>query len=125
MKGTYEFRGKLEARLKPLLDGLKERCGILGGRKIIFAIDNLPSKLMADNPIYGTFMGKMLESFVTHEGISVVGTATDEEYKKYIEDNSDLSCCVQKCSLEDLEDKKLRVSSVSAAKTNKTTKPNL
>jgi ATP-dependent Clp protease ATP-binding subunit ClpC len=91
MNAGAKFRGEFEAKLKPLIDGLKEREGILNGRKIVLAIDEIHSQLTAGKAEGGTDAGNMMKPFLTSEGISVMGTTTAEEYRKHIEKDGALS----------------------------------
>jgi len=47
MNAGAKFRGQFEERLKPIIDGLKEREGYFKGRKVIIAIDEIHSQLTA------------------------------------------------------------------------------
>lgn len=85
MNAGAKFRGQFEEKLKPLIDGLQEREGMLKGRKIIMAIDEIHAQLTAGKAEGGTDAGNMMKPFLTSRGISVMGTTTDEEYKKHIE----------------------------------------
>lgn len=85
MNAGAKYRGQFEEKLKPLIDGLAEREGVLKGRKIILAIDEIHSQLTAGKAEGGSDSGNMMKPFLTSKGISVMGTTTDAEYKKYIE----------------------------------------
>ncbi len=85
MNAGAKFRGQFEEKLKPLIDGLQEREGVLKGRKIILAIDEIHSQLTAGKAEGGTDSGNLMKPFLTSKGISVMGTTTSEEYKKHIE----------------------------------------
>ncbi|MBI3441383.1 MAG: ATP-dependent Clp protease ATP-binding subunit, partial [Proteobacteria bacterium] len=99
MNAGAQFRGQFEAKLKPLIDGLQEREGILHGRKIILAIDELHSQLTAGAAQGGTDSGNMMKPFLTGKGISVMGTTTDDEYKKHIEKDPALGSRFEKMAL--------------------------
>jgi ATP-dependent Clp protease ATP-binding subunit ClpC len=97
MNAGAKFRGQFEEKLKPLIDGLKEREGYLKGRKIILAIDEIHSQLTSGKAEGGTDAGNMMKPFLTSKGISVMGTTTSEEYRKHIEkDNAMASRFEQK-----------------------------
>jgi len=100
MNAGAKYRGQFEERLKPLIDGLKERGGVLGGRKIILAIDEIHSQLTAGKAEGGTDSGNMMKPFLTAKGISVMGTTTDAEYKKHIEKDSALASRFERFRLE-------------------------
>ena len=85
MNAGAKYRGEFEAKLKPLIEGLKEREGYLNGRKVILCIDELHSQLTAGKAEGGTDAGNMMKPFLTSKGISVMGTTTADEYKKHIE----------------------------------------
>lgn len=91
MNAGAKFRGQFEEKLKPLIDGLKEREGYLKGRKVILAIDEIHSQLTAGKAEGGSDAGNMMKPFLTSQGISVMGTTTAEEYRKYIEKDGALS----------------------------------
>src|SRR5690606_22833041 len=65
MNAGAKYRGTFEERLKPLIDGLKEREGILKGRKIILAIDEIHSQLTAGKAEGGSDAGNMMKPFLT------------------------------------------------------------
>ncbi len=85
MNAGAKFRGQFEEKLKPLIDGLKEREGVLKGQKVIIAIDEIHSQLTSGKAEGGTDAGNMMKPFFTSKGISVMGTTTGEEYRKHIE----------------------------------------
>lgn len=85
MNAGAKYRGEFEAKLKPLIEGLKERQGYLNGRKVILAIDEIHSQLTSGKAEGGTDAGNMMKPFLTSKGISVMGATTDDEYKKHIE----------------------------------------
>jgi ATP-dependent Clp protease ATP-binding subunit ClpC len=91
MNAGAKFRGQFEEKLKPLIDGLQEREGLLKGRKIILAIDEIHSQLTAGKAEGGTDAGNIMKPFLTSKGISVMGTTTSEEYKKHIEKDNALA----------------------------------
>lgn len=91
MNAGAKYRGEFEAKLKPLIEGLKEREGYLNGRKIILAIDEIHSQLTAGKAEGGTDAGNMMKPFLTSKGISVMGTTTLEEYRKHIEKDGALA----------------------------------
>lgn len=91
MNAGAKFRGQFEEKLKPLIDGLKEREGMLKGRKIILAIDEIHSQLTAGKAEGGSDAGNMMKPFLTSKGISVMGTTTAEEYRKHIEKDGALA----------------------------------
>ena len=91
MNAGAKFRGQFEEKLKPLIDGLKEREGYLKGRKILLGIDEIHSQLTSGKAEGGTDAGNIMKPFLTAKGISVMGTTTDEEYKKHIEKDGALS----------------------------------
>ena len=91
MNAGAKYRGEFEAKLKPLIDGLKEREGYLKGRKIILAIDEIHSQLTAGKAEGGSDAGNMMKPFLTAKGISVMGTTTLEEYRKHIEKDGALA----------------------------------
>lgn len=91
MNAGAKYRGQFEEKLKPLIDGLKEREGILKGRKIILAIDEIHSQLTAGKAEGGSDAGNMMKPFLTSKGISVMGTTTGEEYRKHIEKDGALA----------------------------------
>jgi len=99
MNAGAKYRGQFEEKLQPLIDGLQEREGILNGRKIILAIDELHSQLTSGKAEGGTDSGNMMKSFLTARGISVMGTTTDDEYKKHIEKDPALSSRFEKMRL--------------------------
>ena len=100
MNAGAKFRGQFEEKLKPLIDGLQERAGILKGRKVIMAIDEIHSQLTAGRAEGGGDAGNMMKPFLTAQGISVMGTTTDEEYKKYIEKDGALGRRFEKMRLD-------------------------
>lgn len=85
MNAGAKYRGQFEERLKPIIDGLKEREGYFRGRKVILAIDEIHSQLTAGKAEGGTDAGNMMKPFLVSKGISVMGTTTDDEYKQHIE----------------------------------------
>jgi len=85
MNAGAKFRGQFEERLKPIIDGLKEREGYFKGRKVIIAIDEIHSQLTAGKAEGGSDAGNMMKPFLVSKGISVMGTTTSEEYRKHIE----------------------------------------
>lgn len=91
MNAGAKYRGEFEAKLKPLIEGLKEREGYLNGRKVILAIDEIHSQLTAGKAEGGTDAGNMMKPFLTSKGISVMGTTTLEEYRKHIEKDGALA----------------------------------
>lgn len=91
MNAGAKFRGQFEEKLKPLIDGLQEREGMLRGRKIIIAIDEIHSQLTAGKAEGGTDSANMMKPFLTSKGISVMGTTTSEEYRKHIEKDGALA----------------------------------
>lgn len=91
MNAGAKYRGEFEGKLKPLIEGLKEREGYLNGRKIILAIDEIHSQLTAGKAEGGTDAGNMMKPFLTSKGISVMGTTTLEEYRKHIEKDGALA----------------------------------
>ena len=91
MNAGAKYRGQFEEKLKPLIDGLKEREGYFKGRKIILAIDEIHSQLTAGKAEGGSDAGNMMKPFLTSQGISVMGTTTAEEYRKHIEKDGALS----------------------------------
>lgn len=99
MNAGAKYRGTFEERLKPLIDGLQEREGILKGVKIILAIDEIHSQLTAGKAEGGTDSGNMMKPFLTRKGISVMGTTTDTEYKRVIEKDGALASRFEKLAL--------------------------
>lgn len=99
MNAGAKFRGQFEEKLKPLIDGLQEREGMLKGRKIILAIDEIHSQLTAGKAEGGTDSGNMMKPFLTGKGISVMGTTTDTEYKQVIEKDGALASRFEKLAL--------------------------
>jgi ATP-dependent Clp protease ATP-binding subunit ClpC len=91
MNAGAKYRGEFEAKLKPLIEGLREREGYLNGRKIILAIDEIHSQLTAGKAEGGSDAGNMMKPFLTSKGISVMGTTTLEEYRKHIEKDGALA----------------------------------
>lgn len=91
MNAGAKFRGQFEEKLKPLIEGLREREGYLKGRKVILAIDEIHSQLTAGKAEGGSDAGNMMKPFLTSQGISVMGTTTAEEYRKYIEKDGALA----------------------------------
>lgn len=91
MNAGAKYRGEFEGKLKPLIDGLKEREGYLNGRKVILAIDEIHSQLTAGKAEGGSDAGNMMKPFLTSKGISVMGTTTLEEYRKHIEKDGALA----------------------------------
>lgn len=91
MNAGAKFRGEFEGKLKPLIDGLQEREGYLRGRKILLSIDEIHSQLTSGKAEGGTDAGNMMKPFLTSRGISVMGTTTNEEYRKHIEKDPALS----------------------------------
>ncbi len=85
MNAGASLRGQFEEKLKPIVDGLAERNGMINGKKIIIAIDELPTQLSAGAAQGTDNAGAMMKPFLTTQGVSVMGTTTDEEYKKNIE----------------------------------------
>lgn len=85
MNAGAMYRGQFEQRLKPLIDGLKEREGWFKGRKIFLAIDEIHSQLTAGKAEGGTDAGNIMKPFMAAKGISVLGTTTTDEYRKHIE----------------------------------------
>lgn len=80
MRAGSQFRGQLEERLKPLVDGLREREGVVNGRKIILAFDELTT-LLGDAPaLGGSGAGTIMKSLVTAKGIGTLTAATPREY---------------------------------------------
>ncbi len=100
MNAGAKFRGQFEEKLKPLIDGLKEREGWLKGRKIILAIDEIHSQLTSGKAEGGTDAGNMMKPFLTAKGISVMGTTTGEEYKKHIEKDNALASRFEQKNLD-------------------------
>ena len=100
MNAGAKFRGQFEEKLKPLIDGLKEREGYLKGRKIILAIDEIHSQLTSGKAEGGTDAGNMMKPFLTAKGISVMGTTTSEEYKKHIEKDNALASRFEQKTLD-------------------------
>jgi ATP-dependent Clp protease ATP-binding subunit ClpC len=100
MNAGAKFRGQFEEKLKPLIDGLKEREGYLKGRKIILAIDEIHSQLTAGKAEGGTDAGNIMKPFLTAKGISVMGTTTGEEYKKHIEKDNALASRFEQKNLD-------------------------
>jgi len=91
MNAGAKFRGQFEERLKPIIDGLKEREGYFKGRKVILAIDEIHSQLTAGKAEGGSDAGNMMKPFLVSKGISVMGTTTSEEYRKHIEKDNALA----------------------------------
>lgn len=91
MNAGAMMRGQFEERLKPIIEGLKERQGIFKGKKIILAIDEIHSQLSAGAAVGADNAGNLMKPFLTSKGISVMGTTTSEEYRKYIEKDSALA----------------------------------
>jgi ATP-dependent Clp protease ATP-binding subunit ClpC len=100
MNAGAMFRGQFEKELKPLIDGLQEREGLLNGRKVILAIDEIHSQLTSGAAMGGTDAGQMMKPFLTAKGISVMGTTTDDEYKKHIEKDGALASRFEKMRLD-------------------------
>ena len=109
MNAGAKFRGEFEAKLKPLIDGLKEREGYLKGRKIILAIDELHSQLTSGKAEGGTDAGNMMKPFLTAKGISVMGTTTGEEYRKHVEKDGALSSRFEQMVLEAPNEENTRI----------------
>lgn len=99
MNAGSMYRGQFEEKLKPLIEGLKERDGILKGRKIILAIDEIHSQLTAGKAEGGSDAGNMMKPFLASKGISALGTTTDAEYVKYIEKDPALASRFEKLRL--------------------------
>ncbi len=91
MNAGAKYRGVFEERLKPIIDGLKEREGYFKGRKVILAIDEIHSQLTAGKAEGGSDAGNMMKPFLVSQGISVMGTTTSSEYRKHIEGDSALA----------------------------------
>ncbi len=91
MNAGAKYRGVFEERLKPIIDGLKEREGYFKGRKVILAIDEIHSQLTAGKAEGGSDAGNMMKPFLVSQGISVMGTTTSTEYRKHIEGDSALA----------------------------------
>lgn len=101
MNAGAKYRGEFEAKLKPLIEGLKERQGYLNGRKVILAIDEIHSQLTSGKAEGGTDAGNMMKPFLTSKGISVMGATTDDEYKKHIEKDPALARRFEAMRLEE------------------------
>lgn len=96
-----KYRGQFEERVKPLIEGLQERGGVLNGRKIILAIDEIHSAMSSGGAEGGANnFGEMIKSFMQARGISVAGTTTKEEYRKHIEKNPALARRFEKHHLD-------------------------
>ncbi|MDE2336494.1 MAG: ATP-dependent Clp protease ATP-binding subunit, partial [Alphaproteobacteria bacterium] len=100
MNAGAKFRGDFEERIKPLIDGLAERQGVFRGKKIILAIDEIHSQLTAGKAEGGSDAANMMKPFLTAKGVSVMGTTTDKEYRKFIEKDPALSSRFEKMRLE-------------------------
>ena len=91
MTAGTKYRGQFEERLKPLIDGLTEREGVVNGRKVILAIDEIHNQLTAGAAEGSGGAGQMMKPFLTARGISILSATTAEEYRKYIEKDSALA----------------------------------
>lgn len=91
MNAGAMMRGQFEERLKPLVEGLKERGGMFKGQKIILAIDEIHSQLSAGAATGAENAGNIMKPFLTSKGISVMGATTADEYRQYIEKDSALA----------------------------------
>lgn len=101
LAGT-KYRGQFEERLKPIVDGLREREGVLKGQKIILAIDEIHSQLGAGGggSSGNESAGNIMKPFLVAKGISVMGTTTDDEYTNYIEKDGALASRFEKLRLD-------------------------
>ncbi len=100
MNAGARYRGDFEERIKPLIEGLAEREGTFKGQKIILAIDEIHSQLTAGKAEGGSDAANMMKPFLTAKGVSVMGTTTDKEYRKFIEKDPALSSRFEKMRLE-------------------------
>ncbi len=112
MNAGSRYRGDFEEKIKPLIEGLAEREGILKcreivngrevirERKIILAIDEIHSQLTAGAAEGGTNAGNMMKPFLTSKGISTMGTTTKTEYAKHIEKDPALASRFEQMNLE-------------------------
>ncbi len=91
MMAGAKYAGEFEQRIKPLIDGLTEREGILKGQKVILAIDEIHAQLSATVREESGNAGNLMKPFLAAKGISVMGATTGEEYRRYIEKDSALA----------------------------------
>jgi ATP-dependent Clp protease ATP-binding subunit ClpA len=72
--------GRFEERLKVLADGLAEREGMVDGRKIILAFEDLPDLVK----VAGRDASLFVKPFLCAKGITVLATAAPEAYRASI-----------------------------------------
>jgi ATP-dependent Clp protease ATP-binding subunit ClpC len=105
MLAGSKYRGQFEERIKPVIDGLKEREGYLNGRKVILAIDEIHSQLGAGSGTSGGGdAGNLMKPFLTSKGIAVMGTTTGEEYRQHIEKDGALASRFEQLVLDQPSD---------------------
>ena len=112
MNAGAMYRGDFEKKIKPIVDGLKEREGwlkvkeivngreVLVERKVILAIDEIHSQLTAGKAEGGTDAGNIMKPFLVAKGIGVMGTTTLTEYRKYIEKDPALASRFEQVTLD-------------------------
>lgn len=100
MTAGTRFRGDFEERLNPIIEGLKERKGTLKGKKLILAIDELHAQKDAGKAEGAGGALEAMKGFMTSEGVSVLATTTDAEYRRYIESDPALASRFEKKRLD-------------------------
>jgi ATP-dependent Clp protease ATP-binding subunit ClpA len=85
MNAGAKFRGQLEERLKPLLDGIAEREGRVDGRKIILAFDDLSAMLRTGITQGGGGVVSMIKPFLMSRGVTILVAGTSQDYKCLID----------------------------------------
>jgi ATP-dependent Clp protease ATP-binding subunit ClpA len=101
-----QYRGELEKRLQPIVNGLKERGGKFKGKQIILAIDELPSQLASGASEGGATIGNIIKPLLTEPGVAVISATTAEEYRKYIETDLALVRRFEKTNIEEPDKEK-------------------
>lgn len=84
MAAGTKYRGEFEIRIKPLLDGLAARGGMLNGKRILLAIDELHSTLDAGSAMGASSARELLKPYLARGGVNIMGATTEAEYDRHI-----------------------------------------
>lgn len=80
-----KYRGQFEELLGKITQGLMERDGWLGDKRIIIALDEIQNQLtVGATSDSANSAGDMMKDFLNTLGVSGMATSTKEEYEKYI-----------------------------------------
>ncbi|MEZ0260791.1 MAG: hypothetical protein ACAH80_07260 [Alphaproteobacteria bacterium] len=90
MAAGAKFRGQLEERMKTLFEGLSERGGMFGDRKIVVAFDDLKGAFkLGWSPDTGRSF--MFQRFAVSPGVSLIGICSPEFYANDIKKDAGLA----------------------------------